>query len=285
MEKSKIQEELSRLIAAGKTKDAFEWLNSQELDKQSNNTLVIIQAEYKELLRIERKDTLSASDIQARKNRINDKLLSLFDAEIPDRATSKSNALKIVLPILALLIGGLFFWLYNKPNYICPTFKEELNNKILVLPFIDLGDAKRKPELPLVNRIQDLVDKNNLSTSAQIGAEFENITKAQAHELASQCLANVIVWGDYQAIGEDSTQVTLQYYFLEKPDVKNLSESIRIKNLSSLQNGKMFKNLNDAILSLCGILAMRAGDEALAKKWFNKVKHKEAMDEELLKVL
>lgn len=286
MDQQKILKELSTLIAAGKTKTAFEWLNNQSLDQKTNHTLTIIQSEYKNLLNAERKGTLPANEIQAGKNRIHNKLLLLFDDDLPNRAQSKFNLLKIALPILALLIAGFFFWMNNKPSSSCPTFTKGVNNKILVLPFNNLGDVNRNPQVPLVTKIQELVDKKKLSTSVGIGGEIENLTKNKAIDLAKDCSANVVVWGNYQAFTtNDSTQITLQYHFLEKPNKSNIGETVNLKNLSSLQYGKMFKDFDDAINSLCGVIAMREGNKEVAKTWFNKVKHKDQMDDKLLEAL
>jgi len=47
----------------------------------------------------------------------------------------------------------------------------------------------------------------------------------------------------------------------------------------------MLKDLDDSIMSLCAVIALRKGNKALAKKWLNKIKKLEHVDKELLALL
>jgi hypothetical protein len=77
----------------------------------------------------------------------------------------------------------------------------------------------------------------------------------------------------------------MEYYFTKAPEANVLSQLVTLKDVTSLQKGTMLKSLDDAIFSLCGVIALREGNNALAKKWLEKVGKKEQMDMEVLKAL
>jgi hypothetical protein len=281
MPQEQLHQQVQDFIITGKIKEAFVFLRTQKLDNTTTHHLNILEAEYTELRQSENKGVLSYQDIQLRKNQLNDKLLALFREDLSASNTvSKSNKSLWLLPVL-LVLGGLSFWLFNQPEaYVCPDFEVEKNNKILVLPFVNVGENSAKPHILLRDRINQLSDKNNLSSIAECGSTFDDMTMRKAPKLTTQCDADLIVWGTYSS--SDSIRLVLQYYFAEKPNAANLGEFLTLKDVTEIQTGSMSKVFDDALFSLCGLIALREGDMPLTEKWLRKVGNKEKIDKRIL---
>ena len=288
MDKIKINSLVRSLIQSGRTTDVFALLRKHPLAAHAQKSLAIIEAEYFELRQEEIRGLLNFEERQIRRNRVNNKLLSLLEEAPP--LSKKSRLYRpyflLILPIAVVLLGLLISWnrIPAPADYICPSFKNGYNNNIMVLPFMDLGKNEAKPQLVLRDRINKLTEKNNLSSIAQLGTHIENLTMHDAAETAKKCNANVIIWGTYLN-SADTMKLILQYCFTEHPDWNNSGELMKFKDVTQLHNGRMLKDLDDAILSLCGIIALREGNNKIAKKWFDKVVHKEAIDRIALEVL
>jgi len=287
MNKKDIYQQLTVLIQAGKTKEAFAFLNQQDLDKITANNCSIIQAEYNLLHQDELKGTISFEERQMRRNRIHDKLLKLLEEEPATglKYWLASPLLKVLIPMVLLTAAILIWWKVNHNPYTCPTFPQNYNNKVMVLPFQKVGGQEAEPELILRNRINTITSKNNLSTKAEIGTFVKNISNEMVDSLAKQCSVDFIIWGTYSH-GPNSTQLILQYQFTEDANWANVGEElIAIKDVTELYKGSMLKNMDDAIFSLCGLLAIKEGEFSLAKKWFNKVENQETIDTKLINTL
>lgn len=274
--------QLTTLITAGKTKEAIAFLRKQSLPNSVSKKLNLIEAEFNKLREEETKGVITFEEKQLRRNRVNDKLLSLFENDAAAAGSSKfRNWLLLILPLILLVLGSLFWSKNNTPTYECPKFPTEFNNKILILPFENVGSETARPHVILRDKINTLTAKNNLSSVAKPCSPIANVTIAEAPEIAQECEANLLIWGNYSA-RTDSIRMTLNYYFTDTPEESKLGEMLALKDVTGLQSGKMLKNLDDAILSLCGIIAVREGNEPIAKKWFEKVKKKEDFDREIL---
>ncbi len=287
MSKHPQYEQLQALIASGQTKKVFNRLRSEKLNAATSQALTVLEASYNDLQQAKIKGTLPYAELQLRKNQINDKLLALLREGLSDAPTTLAGnrLLKIGIPIAAiLLLGGLLGWFFLWPSYDCPVFRSSANNKILILPFENVADRPAKPQVSLRNRINQLTEKNNLSTDAQLGQAIADANKNDALAAAKKCSANVVVWGNYSS-GQDSFRVVLQYYFLEKPQWDNPGQLVTLKDVTGLQTGTMLKSLDDAIFSLCGVIALREGNNAIAKKWFDKVVGQEPLDKDMLEAI
>ena len=288
MDKIKINALVRSLIQSGKTTEVFELLRKQPIAAYIRQSLAIIEAEYYELRKEEARGLLSFEEKQIRRNRINSKLLALLEETPPlgRKIGLYRGYLLWIIPIGLVVIGLLIFWKMSPTPavYVCPEFEETYNNKIMVLPFENLGKDIAKPQLVLRDRINKLTDKNNLSTIAKLGEPIEDLTINEAPDAAKKCNANVIIWGTYHNKA-DSMALILQYCFTEHPNWNNAGQLMEFKDITQLHNGRMLKDLDDAILSLCGIIALREGNNKIAEKWFDKVVQKEAIDRIALDVL
>jgi len=175
MAKENLQSTLQNLIQNEGTIEAINWLKTQPLSTLQSKELAIIAAEFNTLQQAERKSTLPFETVQMRTNQINDRLLSLLSSKANITAPNKANLLKILLPI-ALFLGSLFFW-FQKQNetYNCPAYPNDINTKVLILPFENVGNQDAKPQVVLRDRINQLTTKNSLSTKAQLGNTNDNL--------------------------------------------------------------------------------------------------------------
>ena len=281
MNQQDIYKKVQEFIVKGNHDAIFKILNAH----QPSNAVTLLETEWNELQNKELKGILDPQQIQINRNQINDKLLILAKNGNPNNAftNKKNNTWKIVLPFVILLLGGLYWWMNSNTNDSCPSYPSGIQNKILIVPFINIGDRAAKPQVGLRDRINNLAKKNNLSIDVQIGSENDDLTMNKAPTLAANCQADVIVWGAYEK--SDSLNVVYNYYFSKQPTWSNSAELITLKDVASIYKGSMSKDLEDAVFSLCGIIVLRDGNSELAKEWLEKVKQKEAVDDQILKAL
>lgn len=280
-----LQQKIAILIRENKTGEVFKILRQEELPSSKANALTIIEAAYNEVKQAELKGLSSAEDIQIRKNKINNQLLELLEEDTKTVKQSASNFKHIGIIVIALLGASTLWWFSGSSNANCPSYTSAINNKILVLPFENVGNAPAKPQVSINKRINELTSKNNLSAESQLVKTIaSDLSNAQVIELGKKCDLDLLVWGTYSS-GNDSLRLVLEYHFTKKLTNKSFSELVTLKDVTGLQKGQMLKSLDDAILSLCGLIALREGDKDLAVKWFTKVKVKEELDKDLLKAL
>jgi len=275
-----------KAIQQGKTKAAINALKAIDLSKEKQQAVSIIEAEFNTLNQEILKGTIDTEERQLRLNRINDKLLTLVSEESPD-ALVKENRKKIGILLAAIGFIGLLFFVVRMTtadNVTCPEFKAASINKILLIPFENVGSKLSMPHVLLKDRIESLSLKKNLSTTIKLGEVQKGFSLEEAPVIAKSCGANVIIWGKYSNAA-DSLRLILQYHFLEQPDWSNMSDLITLKDVTDIQKGKMLKNLEDSIMSLCSIIAIRQDKQEVTKKWLGKVKEKEAVDLKLVEVL
>jgi len=276
---------IQELIAAGNTKDVFPFLRQQDLSAQQASTLALIEADYKDLHKSKLKGIISYQEERLQKNKINDQLLSLFPVESATntKANKTSNLSKLLAGFLLLAVAGGMIWWFGDVQHTCPNFSEEVRNKILIMPFTNVAGGTAKPQVVLRDRINQLTTKNKLSTEAALGGSTD-VTMRNASLIAQNCKANVVIWGTYSAI--DSLRINLNYHFSNDPQKNKIGELVEVKDVMDLlKKGQILKTQDDIIMSLCGIIALREGNKEVAKKWFEKVDQKEALDERLLGVL
>lgn len=282
MTQENIYQKVQSLIVKNKTSDVFTFLKAHFPEAES---LTILESEYHEVRNAELKGTLDHNQIQIKKNQINDKLLAFAKvghSQIPEK---KSNR-KIWKPLFYFLLLAfpiLIWWNFKSSSLDCPTFANEINNKILVIPFSNLGGIEKNPQLLLCNEINNLANKNQLSINAKIGSSIKNLTINEIPKVAKSCQVDLIVWGTYEQ--GDSLELILNYYFSNHPDSTKLGEYATLKNISSIQKGQISKKITDAALKLCALTVLREGNISLAKKWIKKQEFKDENDVTLLEKL
>lgn len=286
MEQRRLVEQIRVLIASGETAGAFSLLKQIQLKGRQRNNLSLLEGEFLELHQKELKNLMSYDEIQIARNKINDRLIRIVaDNENKwPRALTKGNVLLILMVIGVLITGLVYSWSLNQTSLLCPDFSSSSKNKVLILPFENVGSEPARPQLILRDRINQLAGNAALSTEAMLGTSNNNMSMKDAPSLATSCQADLLIWGTYSA-KSDSTRIILQYYFKDAPEKGNPGELITIKDITALQHGRMLKGLDDAIYSLCALIAFRDNQRVLAKKWINKIKQPEAIDQQVLEII
>ncbi|MFK7808558.1 MAG: hypothetical protein AB8F74_12205 [Saprospiraceae bacterium] len=280
------KQKIKNHIRQGEFKSAFQEFKNTDLPKSQKTAITLIESEYNMLLQETAKGLIGNEEKQLRLNRINNKLLTLLDEEaVAETIGTNKKIFPLVLGLGFLLALASYFFFTNQSNNSCPSFNKISTNKILLIPFENVGDgALAKPHLILRDRIEALSIKNNLSTNVELGESIKNLSISKAPEVAKKCGANVIIWGKYSN-DDDSVRLILQYHFLDFPDWSKYDDLVVLKDVTGIQQGTMSKKLEDSIMSLCSVIAIRQGKKELTKKWLGEVEEKEALDLRLAKIL
>jgi len=287
------KDEIRNLIQESDTKAAILAFKKADLSDEQVNTLAIIESTFYQLNQDVLRGIIGSEEKQLRTNRINNNLLELLDEPTKKSSKTKSNKKFLLFALITGLLLILAFFLIPQSSekvitseelLVCPTFNNGFTNKILLIPFVNIGNEAAKPHLLLRDEVEKLTIKKNLSTSIQLTEPKENLAISEATQIAQSCDANVIIWGKYSAVG-DSIRLILQYHFLEKPEWSNFGDLIVLKDVTELQTGEMTKNLNDAIMSLCTVIAVRQNEQETAVNWLAKLQEKEAVDLKMLSAL
>ena len=280
MERAEFLEKFKDLLGAGDTAAAIAFLKSEKMPALDLKTLTLIEADFNAVRQSELKGLIDFQEARLKYNQINERLISLAEAGDPAVLNSKNKSRRNwILVALIPVLAAVFWFVFFQKNDGCPDFETGKKNKILILPFENVGSEPARPELILRNRINELTSKNNLSASAKLLSTETKVASTDSEkslQLAKNCAVDLVVWGQYSSRA-DSIRLVMQYYFLKEESLP-ASESLALKDVTGLQSGKMLKSLDDAIFSLCGIMALREGDKALTQKWVDKVKEKDATD-------
>lgn len=264
---------------------------------ESVRTLHVVEANYHAARQQEIKGILSFQEAQRQYSQVNDALLYALDTLSSGR-TPRTPATQKRSPLLYWLIGGgsmllvgllIGVWLnrrgQDKPaaanvEQSCPPFDPK-DYRILLLPFQNLSDAGARPELALQTRIRDLTSRNNLPADVEIfpGAEARDNTPdiEGAGRIGRNCNADLVIWGQYDR-SKDSINVDVRYVFTKGGLRPGVLGSRVLSNVAAIKNGKMLRDLDDAVLSLCSLIALHNGKPDLAKKWMEKMKRPDDRD-------
>jgi hypothetical protein len=284
METTNIINNTRELLSNGETGKAFQILIAA-LSQQNNyaqmlQSLRVGEANYNNVKQQELKGILSFSEAQreyAKSNELIFNTLQTLENGSSAGISQKRNYKWIILPILGVL-GCLVCFFYPRTN--CPTFDSNKRIKIMLLPFQNVGDRKAKPELVLQTKIRTITSKNNLSTDVEILNDFnvekENPDFDDANQLGIHCCVNLVVWGQY-SVGADSSHVNIQYKSILDGS-SGESDFQAVKDVTALQGGQMKKNLEDVVLSLCTMIAIREHRMDKAEEWLLKIKEKDSND-------
>jgi hypothetical protein len=279
--------EIQDLIQEGDIEGAIQTFRKADLSTEKSNTLSVIEAEYYRLNQDSQRGIIGNEEKERRTNQINNKLLILLE-DAPAKLEKEKSRKKFLLPFLLigfiLIVVAYFILPLEEKGLSCPTFNEKSVNKILLVPFVNVGESEAKPHLILRDEIEKLTIKKNLSTNIELIESKADISISKASEIAQSCNANVIIWGKYSNVG-DSIRLILQYHFLEQPEWSSFGDLIVLKDVTEIQTGEMTKNLEDAIMSLCSVMAIRQNNKVVAKNWLAKVKEKEVIDMKIESIL
>lgn len=280
--------EARALLSAGDTGKALQTLIAA-LDREprfaaAERTLRVLQTNFAAVRQQELKGILSFAEAQREYSRVVDAALVVVDdvevGRVPAVVADGRRRAWIFGGTAVFVLGAAaaFFLLRNRPK--CPDFERDRQVKILVLPFQNVGSLPARPAIALQNRIRDLTKRNGLSASVGVlsnyDADRENPDPAAATALCLRCMADLVVWGQY-SVGGDSSRIAIQYKFVADGR-EGATDVLAFKDITGLQSGRMVKGFDDAIFSLCGMIAMREKRWDLAEKWLGKVREPDATD-------
>ncbi len=269
-------------------------------------TLRVVQANYNAAKQQELKGILAFQEAQREYSKVNDALLSTIDDLSAGRpqntaVTVTRNKMPLIWGgaalLLVVIVAAVLFLRRSKtaePVPVaqnsednCPVFRDA-QYKIMLIPFLSLNEKESKPEVSIQMRIRDLTRSNNISADVEIASghtmgslpDFE-----RAREKGKKCNANVVVWGQYEKVDDTTTMVDVHYVFTEGAKViSGHTDFHPFRSLSALQqSGKSsgLRTLDDAILSICSIMAVHAGRPEVAEKWLANIENTSEKDDSL----
>ncbi len=298
------------LLRQGETGKALEtiigFLEKNPRYSEVVRTLQVLEANYNATRQQEIKGILSFQEAQRQISRVNDGLLSALEdlsagrvVQRPPAAAPATNKLIWIAGGAVVLIAGLIagIWLSRKgpqkaekpkqDEIACPGFSRP-GQKVIVLPFQNIGETAAKPELIIQSRIRELSGKNSFPSEVQVlttyDSEKNNPDNTAAAGIGKRCGADLVVWGLYDK-SKDSIKVDIHYVFTRNGILGGTAGFLAFKDLPSLRDGRMVRGLDDAILALCGLMAIQSKNGPLALKWFEKVQSPQPMDKNMVERL
>jgi hypothetical protein len=165
----------------------------------------------------------------------------------------------------------------------CPPFNG-VGPKVLILPFAKLQGDDSGVHVLLRDRIASLAENKKFPLNVQIvektlddGAIFNTST---VERISSQCGADMVVYGQYIAEKGGSPNINAQFYLARK-GIAGGTGFQRVQNLLNLKSSDKYRSLDDAVFSLCGVLAFGMQNDSLARTWFGKIQQRNEMDEQM----
>jgi hypothetical protein len=251
-----------------------------------------IQANYMQVRQMEQKGVASTQEVRQAYSQVNDSLLAALDdleaGRVPGPLGSRFPIrLWVAAGVLVLVLAGAAYWLRYRP--VCPGFTETAP-RILILPFQNVGISKDyKAEKVIQLRISDLSTKNKFPLEARVlgtaALDSRDPDLDAARTLCEHCDIDMVIWGLYDGSKDTAIQLTANYFFAQKDDEAGGTGFQSFRNITDLQQGKMLKSLDDAVFKLCGVMAIRHHNKALARKWFEKIKSPDAEERKVLEQL
>lgn len=277
------------------------------------HTLRVIQANYNSAKQQELKGILAFQEAQREYSKVNDALLTTLDdlssgrptnTRVAPVATTSSRMPWILGGIGALLVIAVAAFFFtrrpaadrkvvadSRPS-MCPDFRDSAYH-ILLLPFLSLSNDDLHPSASVQMRIRDLTRKNGIMADVEIAnearrSELPDVISARG--IGQKCKADLIIWGQFEKV-DDSIQVDVHYVFISNIKDREISghtDFQPFRSLSALQKtgqSSGLRTLDDAILSMCSVMAVHVGRLDVAEKWLGKIKDTSEKDDSLIQAM
>ncbi len=287
-------------LKQGDTAKALELVITHlEADRQHTDTvrtLRVVEANYNAARQQEMRGILAFGEAQREYNKVNDNLLAVLDGlssgRIPVMQGSKapvSSRWPLIAGIgalLLLLVVGAWWFLKADSEPECPQFRGP-GLKVMILPFQNIGNSSKdgKPEISIQKLIRERAGSNQFPLAVEVmtgyNAAQANPDVYDAQPLGKTCNADMVIWGDYE-YANDSIQVDTRFAFVGPEGRSGDLGAQAFSSIANIRAGRMNKSLDDAVFSLCAIMAIRDKRLPLAKKWLEKVVVKDERDTKIL---
>lgn len=279
---------IRELLRRGETGKALEVLIGL-LEKDSVykdnllRTLRVAEASYNAVRQQELKGILSFQEAQREYSRVTDTLLAVLDdfeaGKVPVTAAAAAPGRQRMLylaggGVLLLLVAAFALWkLRGKPQG-CPEFNRKDALHILILPFDNLGGMEAKPALLIQDNIQNLTEKAKIPAEVKFSArELKAGDFSQnAEDIGRRCNADLIIYGKYKAFDKDSIRVKMGFRFLKGGGLAGSGPFMTFRDITEVQPTR---DLQDAVFSLCAMIAARDRNWPVAKRWMEKIREKD----------
>lgn len=293
------------LLQQGKTAQTFtlliDTLSADPRYAGMVNSLRVLEANFAATREEARAGVLTEQEAQRGTSQANRALVAVLAAlaagktNLAPMAATAGPKRKWSLLFAASAAGGALlaaaFWFFStKEKISCPNFADG-KPKILILPFVNLGDANSAAAADVIvrNRIEEISNRNNFPLSVKILDKYDaNKRKPgleEAQDLLNRCDANMVIWGDYlrengQPLKVD-TRFTLDNRGFGNTNFKAFST---LSELGDSQNDAL-RSVEEAVFSLCSWMAHAMQRDSIARKWQSKVANKTADDWRLEQVM
>lgn len=281
--------EIRELISRGETGKALEALIAL-IEKDSRykdnllRTLRVIEANFNAARQQEQKGILSFQEAQREYSRVTDTALAALDDLEAGRvpvAARPAAAIRWKYSLAAgglLLVAALAAWLVFGRDNNCPRFDEPAALHILVLPFDNLVEeaGNLRPENRIQNEITALTAKAKIAAEVKISSrEMEGNMASFAQNAVQQgrrCQADLVVYGQFRAFRDDSIRVNMGYRFLKG---QGAEVNLPFKTFRDITDVQVPRDLEDALFSLCAMIAVREEKFDVARRWMGRIKEKD----------
>lgn len=274
------------LLSQGDTAKAVQLLIALlEKDTRFKDNLLralrVAEANFNATRQQELKGILSFQEAQREYNKINDTLLAVLDdfesGRVPAMVVPASgNRRKWLWAGIggAILLGVLAFWFLRRGNAACPKFEQKKALHVMILPFDRLGGPESRPALRIQDAIQELTQKAGIPSEVKIGQrDAKDGANAQdAERLAKECGADLVIFGQYQGYEKDSIRVKMGFRFLGEGNVTFSGPFKTFRDITAVQPTR---DLQDAVFSLCTMIAVGNKKWAFAKRWMGRIREKD----------
>ncbi len=274
------------LLSQGETGKAVQLLIAL-LDKDSRfkdnllRTLRVAEANFNAARQQELKGILPFQEAQREYSKVNDTLLAILDdfesGRVPpvsaQRAVNNRKWLWIGIGA-AVLLGAAVYWLVKGRNSDCPRFEKNKALHVMVLPFDKLGGSDARPALRIQDVIQELTNKAGIESEVKISPRDSKggINSQDAERLARECGADLVIYGQYQGFDNDSIRVKMGFKFLREGGAAFNGPFKTFRDITAVQPTR---DLQDAVFSLCAMIAMRDKNWQFAKRWMDRIREKD----------
>lgn len=285
---------IRELLRRGETGKALEVLIGL-LEKDSVykdnllRTLRVAEANYNAVRQQELKGILTFQEAQREYSRITDTLLAVLD----DFEAGKVPAPAVAAPagrqrmfylvgggILLLLIAAFALWKLRGQRADCPEFNNKEALHVLILPFDNLGGMGANPALLIQESIQELTGKAKIPAEVKFGSREPKAGAytQNAEELGRRCKADLVIYGKYKAFEKDSVRVKMGFRFLKGAGLAGSGPFMTFRDITEVQPTR---DLQDAVFSLCAMIAARDRNWPVAKRWMEKIRDKDEAESKM----